>query len=91
MLTLTLRGLERDGHVTRTIFPTIPPRVDYELTELGRGLIKPMQALGEWALAHLPEIERARTKVDASNDRDRAVGSRGRSNRFVSDIPMDPI
>jgi DNA-binding HxlR family transcriptional regulator len=69
MLTLTLRGLERDGHVTRTIFPTIPPRVDYELTELGRGLIKPMQALGEWALAHLPEIERARTKFDASNDR----------------------
>src|ERR1700722_7884281 len=70
MLTLTLRGLERDGHVTRTIFPTIPPRVDYELTELGRGLIKPMQALGEWALAHLPEIESARAKFDASNDRD---------------------
>ncbi|HEX4740385.1 MAG TPA: helix-turn-helix domain-containing protein [Caulobacteraceae bacterium] len=38
MLTLTLRGLERDGHITRTVFPTIPPRVDYELTELGRGL-----------------------------------------------------
>ena len=70
MLTLTLRGLERDGHVTRTIFPTIPPRVDYELTEQGQGLIKPMQALGEWALAHLPEIERARAKFDASNDRD---------------------
>ena len=69
MLTLTLRGLERDGHVKRTIFPTIPPRVDYELTELGRGLIKPMQALGQWALAHLPEIERARAKFDASNDR----------------------
>src|ERR1700751_293313 len=51
MLTLTLRGLERDGLVTRTIFPTIPPRVDYELTEQGRDLIKPMQALGEWALA----------------------------------------
>ena len=69
MLTLTLRGLERDGHVSRTIFPTIPPRVDYELTELGRGLIKPMQALGQWALAHIPEIERARAKFDASNDR----------------------
>src|ERR1700751_6267360 len=67
MLTLTLRGLERDGHVTRTIFPTIPPRVDYELTALGRGLIKPMQALGEWALAHIQEIERARTKFDANN------------------------
>jgi DNA-binding HxlR family transcriptional regulator len=70
MLTLTLRGLERDGHVRRTIFPTIPPRVDYELTELGRGLIKPMQALGEWALAHVPEIERARAKFDANNARD---------------------
>jgi len=70
MLTLTLRGLERDGHVTRTMFPTIPPRVDYELTEQGRDLIKPMQALGEWALAHLPAIEKARSRFDAINDRD---------------------
>jgi DNA-binding HxlR family transcriptional regulator len=70
MLTLTLRGLERDGHVTRTIFPTIPPRVDYELTELGRGLIKPMQALGQWAMAHIQEIERARAKFDANSGRD---------------------
>src|SRR5271167_3623231 len=44
MLTLTLRGLERDGLVTRTVFPTIPPRVDYELTELGRGLVNPASA-----------------------------------------------
>ena len=57
MLTLTLRGLERDGLVTRTVFPTIPPRVDYELTDLGRGLAVPVMALGEWAFAHLPEIE----------------------------------
>ena len=49
MLTLTLRGLERDGLVTRTVFPTIPPRVDYELTDLGRGLWKPVEALGKWA------------------------------------------
>jgi DNA-binding HxlR family transcriptional regulator len=70
MLTLTLRGLERDGHVTRTMFPTIPPRVDYELTDQGRDLIKPMQALGEWALAHLPAIEKARSRFDAINDRD---------------------
>src|SRR6187455_2908255 len=48
MLTLTLRGLERDGLVTRTVFPTIPPRVDYELTDLGRGLANPVQALGQW-------------------------------------------
>ena len=50
MLTLTLRGLERDGLVTRTIFPTIPPRVDYELTDLGRGLSRPVEALGKWAM-----------------------------------------
>ena len=69
MLTLTLRGLERDGLVTRTIFPTIPPRVDYELTDLGRGLAKPVQALGKWAFEHLPEIEGARTGFDARNDK----------------------
>ncbi len=64
MLTLTLRGLERDGLVTRTVFPTIPPRVDYELTDLGRGLAEPVKALGLWAFSHLPEIEGARTKFD---------------------------
>ena len=56
MLTLTLRGLERDGLVTRTVFPTIPPRVDYELTDLGRGLSEPVIALGEWAFEHQDEI-----------------------------------
>jgi DNA-binding HxlR family transcriptional regulator len=64
MLTLTLRGLERDGLVTRTIFPTIPPRVDYELTELGRGLSRPVIALGEWAKNHQDEIESARSHFD---------------------------
>src|ERR671925_740757 len=59
MLTLTLRGLERDGLVTRTVFPTIPPRVDYELTDLGRGLSTPVKALGKWAIEHLPQIEGA--------------------------------
>lgn len=68
MLTLTLRGLERDGLVTRTVFPTIPPRVDYELTDLGRGLSKPVIALGQWAQANLGEIESARTKFDKSQD-----------------------
>jgi DNA-binding HxlR family transcriptional regulator len=67
MLTLTLRGLERDGLVTRTIFPTIPPRVDYELTDLGRGLSKPVEALGRWALEHQPEIESARVRFDGRN------------------------
>jgi hypothetical protein len=60
---------ERDGLVTRTMFPTIPPRVDYELTDLGRGLAQPVQALGTWAFEHLPEIQGARTSFDARNDK----------------------
>ena len=56
MLTLTLRGLERDGLVTRTVFPTIPPRVEYELTELGCSLLKPVNELGLWARRHRPAI-----------------------------------
>ena len=69
MLTLTLRGLERDGLVTRTVFPTIPPRVDYELTDLGRGLSKTVEALGKWAFDHRIEIESARAKFDGKNER----------------------
>lgn len=64
MLTLTLRGLERDGLVTRTVFPTIPPRVDYDLTDLGRSLAKPVAALGTWAIAHQDAIETARRDFD---------------------------
>ena len=66
MLTLTLRGLERDGLVIRTVFPTIPPRVDYELTDLGRGLAKPVMALGEWATRNQAKIARAREKFDGA-------------------------
>ena len=65
MLTLTLRGLERDGLVTRTVFPTVPPRVDYELTELGRSLWRPVEALGAWARANQAEIEAARHRFDS--------------------------
>lgn len=65
MLTLTLRGLERDGFVTRTIYPTIPPRVDYRLTELGHSLKVPIELLGNWTFAHLPVIEQARQDYDA--------------------------
>jgi DNA-binding HxlR family transcriptional regulator len=68
MLTLTLRGLERDGLVTRTVFPTSPPRVDYELTDLGRGLWTPVEALGKWAQEHRVEIEDARARFDRRND-----------------------
>jgi DNA-binding HxlR family transcriptional regulator len=70
MLTLTLRGLERDGLVTRTVFPTIPPRVDYELTDLGRGLWQPVEALGKWAHNHQTEIEDARARFDRRNESD---------------------
>jgi DNA-binding HxlR family transcriptional regulator len=68
MLTLTLRGLERDGLVTRTVFPTIPPRVDYELTDLGRGLWQPVEALGKWANDHQMEIQAARARFDERNE-----------------------
>lgn len=60
MLTTTLRNLESDGFVTRTVFPTIPPRVDYELTPLGRELLVPVNALGDWARANLERIKDAR-------------------------------
>jgi DNA-binding HxlR family transcriptional regulator len=64
MLTTTLRGLERDGLVTRTVYPTIPPRVDYELTDLGRDLREPVRALGEWARKNIDLINASRQKFD---------------------------
>lgn len=67
MLTLTLRGLERDGLVTRTIFATIPPRVDYALTPLGRSLLEPVKALGDWALANIARIDAARLRFDGTS------------------------
>lgn len=67
MLTTTLRGLERDGFVTRTVFPTIPPRVDYELTELGRQLQEPVNALADWARKNTPRINAARSRYDAAS------------------------
>jgi DNA-binding HxlR family transcriptional regulator len=65
MLTLTLRGLERDGLVTRTVYPTIPPRVEYELTELGRTLRKPIQSLAKWAQENRERIQLSRNRYDA--------------------------
>jgi DNA-binding HxlR family transcriptional regulator len=64
MLTTTLRGLERDGFITREVFPTIPPKVEYTLTELGRDLSVPVQALGEWAQTNRPRVEAARAAFD---------------------------
>jgi DNA-binding HxlR family transcriptional regulator len=67
MLTLTLRGLERDGLVKRTIFPTIPPRVEYELTALGRSLQEPVKSLGLWAFENHAAIESARKRFDEAH------------------------
>ena len=64
MLTLTLRGLERDGLVTRTQYPTIPPRVDYELTALGHSLREAVEPLGAWAQSQVRHIIRARAAFD---------------------------
>ncbi|MBB3695583.1 helix-turn-helix domain-containing protein [Sphingomonas sp. BK580] len=70
MLTLTLRNMERDGLVTRTVTPSIPPRVDYELTDIGRSLAGPVKILGDWAFEHLGRIAAAQAMFDA-----RAPGS----------------
>jgi DNA-binding HxlR family transcriptional regulator len=69
MLTLTLRGLERDGLVTRTVFPTIPPRVDYELTRLGRSLLEPVSGIGLWARQNRAAIQQARQRFDTAGSR----------------------
>lgn len=67
MLTQTLRNLERDGLVTRTMHAQIPPRVDYQLTEAGMSLAQPMKALEDWAKDHMPEILSAREEYDAGH------------------------
>ena len=68
MLTSTLRGLERDGFVTRTVYPTIPPRVDYELTRLGRDLLVPVKALTAWAQENQARVEVARLRFDEARE-----------------------
>jgi DNA-binding HxlR family transcriptional regulator len=69
MLTLTLKGLEQDGLVTRTMYPTIPPRVDYELTPLGRKLIVPLKALAKWARENRPAMLAARAAFERRGQR----------------------
>ncbi|MEQ1731016.1 MAG: helix-turn-helix domain-containing protein [Vicinamibacterales bacterium] len=64
VLTSTLRGLERDGYVTRTVTPTIPPRVDYELTTLGRDALEPVERLATWAMSRRKDVEAARRAFD---------------------------
>jgi DNA-binding HxlR family transcriptional regulator len=69
MLTLTLRALERDGLVTRTVFPTVPPRVQYELTRLGRSLLEPVSELSLWARRNRAAIQDARQRFDTQDQR----------------------
>jgi DNA-binding HxlR family transcriptional regulator len=69
MLTQTLRGLERDGLITRTVHASVPPRVDYALTELGRTLSAPLHALEAWARDHMADVVRARTRYDTKQAR----------------------
>ena len=73
MLTLTLRNLERDGLVNRTVTPTIPPRVDYELTELGKSLVGPLHGIELWALDHVEDIHKAQANFDAEHDKAEAA------------------
>ena len=87
MLTLTLRGLERDGLVTRTVYPTIPPRVEYELTKLGRTLREPLIAVADWARKHRPAIVEARKVFDAGGT---AKPSHRREPRRMPALPRNP-
>jgi DNA-binding HxlR family transcriptional regulator len=73
MLTLTLRNLERDGIVSRTVTPSIPPRVDYELTELGHSLQKPICGLATWATDNIEAIHQAQARFDAGQDKAQAA------------------
>ena len=73
MLTLTLRNLERDGLVNRTVTPIIPPRVDYELTELGRSLQGPICGLVEWSMDNVGAIHAAQDRYDADHSESEAA------------------
>lgn len=66
MLTMSLRTLERDGLIARIVHPTVPPRVEYELTERGRSLIGPLRTIGHWASENIADITESRRQFDAS-------------------------
>lgn len=70
MLARSLRGLERDGLVSRQVYPTVPPQVDYALTSLGQSLLQPVDALLQWAWAHQPQMDQARSDFDAHQQQD---------------------
>ena len=68
VLTQTLRALERDGLITRTVHAQVPPRVDYELTPMGESLLQPLTLLRQWAESHVPTILEARDTYDEAQD-----------------------
>jgi DNA-binding HxlR family transcriptional regulator len=74
MLTVTLRGLERDGIITRTMYPVMPPRVEYSLTDLGRTLLETVGAFVLWAEEHIDQIESARVRYDTRTEELKAFG-----------------
>jgi DNA-binding HxlR family transcriptional regulator len=82
MLTTTLRSLERDGFVTRTVFPTTPPSVSYELTALGRDLLVPVGALADWARKNQARVDAARDRFDAEH------GGNGAATRAPSPLQL---
>lgn len=65
VLTETLRGMERDGLISRKLYPNVPPRVEYQLTAMGSSVIEPLKTLCDWAEAHAEERDRARREFDA--------------------------
>jgi len=73
MLTLTLRNLERDGLVSRAVTPSIPPRVDYALTQMGHSLLTPVSALSQWALDHVAAIHDAHARFDGEHHKAEAA------------------
>src|SRR5690606_18809475 len=85
MLTLTLRNLERDGLVTRTVYAEIPPRVEYALTDLGRTLTEPLDALWNWAAEHQDEVQDARARYDARSAL-AAAGQRPPERRYAGAV-----
>jgi DNA-binding HxlR family transcriptional regulator len=65
VLTQGLRKLERNGLITRTVFPVVPPKVEYSLTPLGESLVRALQTLANWSETHFPEVAKAREKFDS--------------------------
>lgn len=92
MLSLTLRGLERDGLVKRTVYPTVPPRVEYELTETGRTLIAPLREVGAWAVTHRFTVAESRAAYDFANPESKTAKhlAKRRNNALPNTLPITP-